>query len=212
MQGIDDADSEIVAVVEIAEGVEVGAETVIVIVIGVGVGAEIVNVIVVGAAGVGVGVGDERENGVGVGDERVNGAVVGDESVNGDDVEAEAVNVNYVEAEAVNEAGADTVMVGVHCEVADVVEEGYNEDVDSAIETEVVVAMHEGIVVGVVIVTVLIGAETGNVGFVDDAVLVQIHSVYVIAEMRVGLGVGIGIGIEVGIGTSVVEAGFEILT
>lgn len=70
-----------------------------------------------------------------------------------------------VGVEDVEVADADTVVVGGHCGVANIVEEGY---IDGA-----------EVVVGVT-----------PVGSVDDAVLVQIH-VYVIDEMRLGFGIGI---------------------
>lgn len=53
---------------------------------------------------------------------------------------------------------------------------------------------------------VVIAVGTGPLGLVDDAVLVQIHNVYLILEVGVRLGIGIWIDM------SVVEAGLEILT
>lgn len=104
-------------------------------------------------------------------------------------------------------AGADTVVVAVHYEVAYVVEEGYIEVVivveEGYIEDFEVVAIHVGIVAGVVIAIVRTGAGTLPVGSVDDDELVQIHNADVIVELRLGLGVGIGIDM------SVAEAGFE---
>lgn len=181
--GIEDVDSEIVAVVEVAECVGAGAETVIVVeaetVIVVGVETETVNVAGAGAGAVNDdGVGAETVNvaGVGVG--------VGTANIDG----AETVDDGWVGVGAVNMVAVETVIVGVHDVVVNVVEEGYIEDVDSAIVTEV-------------------GPETVTVGLVDDAVIVQIHNGYVTVEVRVGLGVVIGNGVD----TSVVVTGFEIV-
>ncbi|CAJ1809998.1 unnamed protein product [Sphenostylis stenocarpa] len=112
-----------------------------------------------------------------------------------DQVRFGADTVAGVEDGTANEVGVEDVMLAVHYEVANVAE-GYTDDV------AVVAEMHVGIVLGVVIAIAQTGAGTAPVGLVDDAV-VLIHNVYVVVQMRVGL------GIEIGIDPSVVETGFE---
>ncbi|KAK7340010.1 hypothetical protein VNO77_20706 [Canavalia gladiata] len=166
--GIENVDSETVAVVEIADHVGVGAET--------------VNVVVVENVDV-VEVEDENVYAVGVEDENADVEV---EDKNAD-VVGIGVGTGTEAVTAVLGAGADTVTVGGHHE-GEIVEGSYIEDVDSAIVIEVVVAIH----VGIVVVIVLTGAGTAPVGFVDDAVLVGIHNAYVIVEVRM-----LGVVIEI---------------
>ena len=191
LQGIDDADSEIVADVdsEIVAVTEVDSE----IVAATEVDSEIAAVTEVDSGIVAVAEVDsetvaevEADDRVRFGADTVN--AVGDWVVGVDEVGVEI---------AVFGAAADTVEVAAHYEVANVV------DTVDYIDYVEVVVIHVGIVVWVEIAIAQTGAETGPAGSVDDAV-VRIHNVYY--EMRVGL------GMETGIDTSVVEAGLEILT